>query len=154
MLYPRIFGMPAFGSYRPFEEISRMRRQMDRVMDSLWERPASAWGAGVFPAINLTEDENAFYVRAELPGVTAQDLDIQATARNLTIAGERKLSAENEAAKYHRREREGGRFSRAFTLPKDIDAERIEAKMQNGILTLKIPKAESAKPRRITIDNK
>lgn len=152
MLYPRLFGVPAFGSYRPFEEISRMRRQMDRIMDALWERPASAWGAGVFPAINLTEDENGFYVRAELPGVAANDLEVQATGRNLTIAGERKLAVENESARYHRREREGGRFSRAFTLPKDIEAERIEARMQDGILTLKIPKAESAKPRRINIE--
>ncbi|RJQ78090.1 MAG: Hsp20/alpha crystallin family protein [Desulfobacteraceae bacterium] len=151
MFYRRIFGMPAFSSFQPFEELSRMRRQMDRIMDSLWERPGSAWTAGVFPAINLTEDEQHFYIRTELPGLTAENLDIQATTRNLTITGERKLAVENESARYHRREREGGRFSRAFALPKEVDAERIEAKMENGVLTLKIPKAESAKPRRIAI---
>ncbi|KJS30454.1 MAG: heat-shock protein Hsp20 [Desulfatitalea sp. BRH_c12] len=153
MFYPRLFSMPTFSSPRPFEELSRMRRQMDRIMDSLMERQTSIMGAGVFPAINLTEDENHFYLRAELPGVMTQDLDIQATARNLTISGERKLEVEGESAKYHRREREGGRFSRAFALPKEIDAERIEARMRNGILTIKVPKAESAKPRRIAIES-
>jgi HSP20 family protein len=152
MINPRLIGLPAFGAFRPFDELSRMRRQMDRIMDAMWERPASVMGAGVFPAINLTEDENFFYVRAELPGVKAEDLDIQATSRNLTVAGERKVSVENGAARYHRREREGGRFSRALALPKEIDAERIEARLLNGILTLKVPKSESAKPRRISIE--
>ena len=153
MLHPRFIGLPAFGSFRPFDELNRMRRQMDRIMDAMREQPASVvGGAGVFPAINLTEDDHFFYIRAELPGVAAQDLDIQATARNLTITGERKLVVETGSAKYHRREREGGRFSRAFALPKEIDTERVEARMQNGILTLKVPKAESAKPRRINIE--
>jgi HSP20 family protein len=151
MLHPRLIGFPALGAFRQFDELSRMRRQMDRLMDAMWERPASVAGAGVFPAINLTEDDNFFYVRAELPGVAADDLDIQATARNMTISGERKLALENKA-RYHRREREGGRFSRALALPKEIDAERIEARMLNGLLILKVPKSESAKPRRITID--
>jgi HSP20 family protein len=151
MLHPRFIGFPAFASYRPFDELNRMRRQMDRIMDAISEHPSSV-GAGVFPPINLTEDDQFFYVRAELPGVAPQDLDVQATARNLTISGERKLTVEKEAVRYHRREREGGRFSRAFALPKEIDAERIEARLQHGILTLKVPKSESAKPRRIAIE--
>jgi HSP20 family protein len=138
---------------RPFEELSRMRRQMDRMMDSFMEPQLQGLRSGVFPAVNLTEDDNHFYLRAELPGVKAEDLDIQATARNITVVGERKLAAEDATARYHRREREGGRFSRALALPKEIDADRVEARMQNGMLTLKVPKAESAKPRRITIGN-
>jgi HSP20 family protein len=151
MFFPRVFGMPTIASMRPFEELSRMRRQMDRIMESFMEPRLQGVRSGVFPAVNLTEDESHFYLRSELPGVKAEDLDIQATARNLTIVGERKLDAEDATAKYHRREREGGRFSRALALPKEIDADRIEARMQNGVLTLKVPKAESAKPRRIAI---
>ncbi|MBT8342912.1 MAG: Hsp20/alpha crystallin family protein [Desulfatitalea sp.] len=153
MLYSRLYGTPLRGSLRSFEELTRMRRQMDRIMDAFAGRPGLETGAGVFPATNLTEDDSFFYLRAELPGVKAEDLDIQATGRNLTIAGLRKLDVENASARYHRREREGGRFSRAFALPREIDPDRIEAKVLNGILTLKVPKAESAKPRRITIES-
>lgn len=153
MFYPRLFGMPTVGTLRPFDELSRMRRQMDRIVDAFLEPRAQGVQAGVFPALNLTEDDNHYYLRAELPGVNAEDLDIQATARQLTIVGERKLAAEDASAKYHRREREGGRFSRALAMPKEIDADRIEARMIDGILTLRVPKAESAKPRRIAIGN-
>ncbi len=151
MFFPRFLGMPNIGSMRPFEELNRMRKQMDRIMDSLMDAKAQGLQSGVFPAINLTEDDNHFYLRAELPGIKADDLDIQATGRNITIVGERKLDTEDAAAKYHRREREGGRFSRAVAMPKEIDADRVEARMQNGVLTLKVPKSESAKPRRIAI---
>lgn len=153
MVYSRIFGMPTFGSLRPYEELTRMRRQMDRIMDSFTGSQALEGGAGVFPATNVTENDDFFFFRAELPGVKAADLDIQATARNLTITGQRTLDVEDENARYHRREREGGRFSRAFALPKEIDADRVEARILNGILTLKVPKAASAKPKRITIES-
>ena len=151
MFYPRFFGLPAWQSRGPFDELNRMRRQMDRLMESFAERPAGVFSAGVFPAINLTEDANHFYLRAELPGVKSEDLDIQAMARNLTISGERRIAAEDTSARYHRREREAGKFSRAFALPKDIDTDRVEARLVNGVLTVKVPKAESAKPRRIQI---
>lgn len=151
MFYPRMFSVPRWGSSSPLDELSQMRRQMDRILDTMLNRPAAQVGAGVYPAINLTEDDGFYYLRAELPGVKAKDLDIQATGRNLTIMGERKLDVEESQAKYHRREREGGRFSRALALPKEIDSDRVEARLLNGILTLKVPKAESAKPRRIAI---
>lgn len=153
MYYPRLFSMPRAGAMSPFDELSRMRRQMDRIMDTVLNRSGAATASGVFPAINLTEDDAFYYVRAELPGVKAEDLDVQATGKVLTIAGERKLAAEETAAKYHRREREGGRFSRALAMPKDIASDRVEARLINGILMLKVPKAESAKPRRIAIGN-
>lgn len=151
MLYPKLFGLPTTRSRHPFDELSRMRREMDRIMDSALNRSSIATNAGVFPAINVSEDADHFYVRAELPGVQAQDLDIQTTSHNLTISGEKKLAIEDESAKYHRREREGGRFSRAFTLPKEIDVERVEARLSNGTLSLQLPKAASAKPKNIAI---
>jgi len=153
MLYSKLFGMPTFGSLRPYEELTRMRRQMDRIMDSFMGRPGFETGAGVFPATNLTESDDFFYLRAELPGVKTDDLDVQATAKSLTIAGQRRLDIEDEKARYHRREREGGHFSRAFAFPKEIEPDRIEARMLNGILTLKVPKAASAKPKRIAIES-
>lgn len=153
MFYPRFFNIPRWGATSQFDELSRMRRQMDRILDTMLNRSGTQAGAGVYPALNLTEDDGFYYVRAELPGVKAADLDIQATGKILTLTGERKLAVEEASARYHRREREGGRFSRALAMPKEIDADRVEARLLNGILTLKVPKAESAKPRRIAIGN-
>jgi HSP20 family protein len=101
--------------------------------------------------INLTEDKDSCFIRAELPGVKADELDIQATGNNIAISGERKIASETENARYHRREREAGTFSRMIGLPGDIDADRVEAKLENGILTVVIPKAEAAKPKQISV---
>ena len=91
-------------------------------------------------------------VRAELPGVTSKELDIQATGKTISISGERKIHSENDDARYHRREREAGNFSRVLAMPSDIDADRIEAKLENGILTVMVPKAEAVKPRQIKVN--
>jgi HSP20 family protein len=107
--------------------------------------------AGVFPLINLTEDKDNYYVRAELPGVTADELDIQATANNVAISGERKIAAEQEGTRYHRREREAGTFSRMIGLPGEINTDKVDANLENGILTVVVPKAEIAKPKQITV---
>ena len=106
---------------------------------------------GVFPSINLTEDPDRYYVRAELPGMKADALDIQVVGRNLTISGERKIESIGEEARYHRREREAGKFSRVLGLPGEIDAERVEAQLINGMLQIVIPKAAAAKPKQISI---
>jgi HSP20 family protein len=124
---------------------------MDRLLETFADRPSAVFSAGVFPAINFTEDQNHYYLRAELPGVQSEDLDIQATAKNLTISGQRRIDPEDASARYHRREREAGKFSRAFAMPKEIDTDRVEARLVSGVLTVKAPKAESAKPRRIQI---
>jgi HSP20 family protein len=79
-------------------------------------------------------------------------LDIQCTGKNITISGERRIHPENENARYHRREREAGKFSRVLTMPSDIDSDRIEARLENGVLTVMVPKAEAAKPRQIKVN--
>jgi HSP20 family protein len=125
-----------------------MRQQLEQMFD---DTPGQRASAGVFPLINLTEDRNNYYVRAELPGVKAEELDIQATANNIAISGERKIAAEGENARYHRREREAGSFSRMIGLPGDINTDKVDAKLENGVLTVVIAKAEAAKPKQITI---
>jgi len=124
-----------------------MRQQLEQMFD---DTPGQRASAGVFPLINLTEDRNNYYVRAELPGVKAEALDIQATANNIAISGERKIAAEGDA-RYHRREREAGSFSRMIGLPGDINSDKVDAKLENGVLTVVIAKAEAAKPKQITI---
>jgi len=150
MIYRRFFGLPTWRFRSPFEELSQLRQQMDRLLEDA-RTPYPHPQAGVYPLINLTEDRNSYFIRAELPGVTAEDLDIQATGKNISITGERKIGSEEEGTKYHRKEREAGRFSRAIALPRDVDTGKIEAKLADGILTLVVAKAEAAKPKQITV---
>ena len=107
--------------------------------------------AGVFPLTNVTEDSDNYYVRAELPGITSDELDIQVTAKGISISGERKIPVEGNNVKYHRREREAGKFSRTINLPENVDVNKVDASLKNGILTVIIPKSEVAKPRQITV---
>ena len=148
MIYRRFFNVPTWRIRSPWEELQRMRQQLEQIFD---EAPGQRASAGVFPLINLTEDKDCYYLRAELPGVNAEELDIQATANNVAISGERKIAAEAENARYHRTEREAGSFSRMIGLPGDINSDKVDAKLENGILTIVVPKAEAAKPKQITI---
>lgn len=151
MFYRRFYSVPTVGFRNAFEQLDRMRRQFDRLFGDDYGASRGLLGAGVFPQINLTEDADKFYVRAELPGVKTDDLEMQATAKSLSIAGERKIEAENDGVRYHRREREAGKFSRIITMPTEIDPDRIEARLQDGIMTIQVPKADAVKPRQITI---
>jgi HSP20 family protein len=137
-----------FGS--PIDVMQRMRRDMDQLLGML-NTPASVANVGVFPAVRLSQNKDSYYVRAELPGTDANDLDIQVTGRNLSISGERKIVSESEKARYHRREREAGKFSRIMSMPGDVDSDKVDASFVNGILTVTIPKSETQKPRQITV---
>lgn len=152
MLTRGLFNYPTMGWRHSFAELERMSRHMNQLTQGLFGRPGLGWRpASVFPAINLTEDAYNYYVRAELPGIKADALDIQAVGRNLTISGERTIASEGENIRYHRREREAGKFSRTIGMPGDIDVNNVDAKLANGMLTVTIAKAEATKPKRISI---
>jgi HSP20 family protein len=125
-------------------------------MKALLDSPGRADGyaelaAGVFPPMNVTQDSEKFYVRAEVPGIKASELSISAVKNRLSIAGKREIPNEHERASYHRKERPEGAFNRTLTLPTELDVERIDARYADGILTLELPKAEAAKPRLISV---
>jgi HSP20 family protein len=107
--------------------------------------------AGVFPLLNVTQDHDHFYVRSEIPGLKLDELDVSVTGRTVTIAGERKIPSEDYQVSYHRREREEGKFRRQFNLPTDVQSDQVQAKYRQGMLMIVFPKAESAKPKKITI---
>ncbi len=153
MILRRMFDYPKFdlGWRAPFGELERMRREMDTLAEAVLGPAARGVRSGVFPALNLTEDKDNYYVRAELPGIKGDDLDIQATGKTLAISGERKIQAEDANAKYHRREREAGKFSRVLSLPGDVDTDKVDAALADGVLTVTVPKAEVAKPKQITV---
>jgi HSP20 family protein len=150
MLIRRLSGLPATGWGNFWDEMERLRRQMSSISERFHGGPSEQF-AGVFPLINVTEDKDSYYIRAELPGIKAEDLEISVTGETFSISGERKMASEEEKVKYHRKEREGGKFNRIFSLPGPIDPEKVEAKSANGILTVTLPKSEKAKPKQITV---
>ncbi|MDY6879256.1 MAG: Hsp20/alpha crystallin family protein [Desulfatiglans sp.] len=148
MLLRRVSDWPRWGWTNPLEELERMKRELSQGFGrGLWREPT----AGVFPLMNVTEDKDNYYVRAELPGLNADDLDLSVTGDTLSISGERKLPAEDENAQYHRREREAGRFSRVVTLPAQVATDKVQAQFTDGVLTVTLPIAESVKPKQITV---
>jgi len=151
MIARRFFNTPAFGWKSSFSELERIRQEMERLSKGVEEEEARPGRmAGVFPALNLSENKENYYVRAELPGLETEDLSIQADGKSLSISGEIKPQP-GETVKYHRRERQTGKFSRIIDLPDAIDLDNILAGLNNGILTVTLPKSETHKPRQITV---
>ncbi len=151
MIVRRMYNTPNWGWRSPFDELELLRNRMNTLSRTLSGDTPHTRSAGVFPLINVTEDKDNYRVRAELPGLSADQLDISITGNSLAISGERKISEEDKEAKYHRRERESGKFSRMIELPDQVDGEKVAAQMANGILTVTLPKAETAKPRQIKV---
>jgi HSP20 family protein len=148
MLVRRVWpSRPTFDS--SFGDLDQLRREMLRWADQF--SGGAARDAGVFPPINVTHDRDHFYLRAEVPGIKADALEITALRNRVSLTGTREIPRESERASYHRKERAEGSFSRTVTLPAEVDADRVEARYADGILTLKLAKAEEAKPRQITV---
>lgn len=135
----------------PFAELDSRRHEMLRLLDSIAGQPFGEATPGVFPPMNITQDDNHFYVRAEVPGIRASDLSISAVRNRISISGRREIPQEHERVSYHRKERADGTFDRTITLPTEIDAERVDARYADGILTLKVAKVAEAKPRQIAV---
>ena len=151
MLLRRVWpSRPAFEN--PFAEFDQLRREMLRVFDTVTGGDnARDMSAGVFPPMNVTQDDSNFYLRAEVPGIAAKDLSISALRNRVSISGKREIPQENDRTSYHRKERAEGAFNRTVTLPCEVSSERVEARYSDGILTLTLPKAEEAKPRQIAV---
>jgi HSP20 family protein len=135
-----------------WNQLNQLQQEMNRLF--------SRWGedggrgvdlAGGFPAMNVWEDANQVFLEAELPGLDLKDLEIYVTGGNqLTLKGERKPNAPEKGV-WHRQERGFGKFTRSLTLPFNVDADKVDAKFENGVLLVKLPKHESARPRKITV---
>jgi len=138
----RPFGFPAGAD--PFRELRRLQEEMDRLAGAF--TPAATG----FPAVNLYAGRDGIALLAELPGVAKDELEVHAHRDTLTLRGTRRPAAEDEAA-YHRRERRSGAFTRTIQLPFRVDPERIEARLENGVLRLSLQRPEEDKPRRIEI---
>jgi HSP20 family protein len=131
--------------YQPWGLVNRLHRELDQVFgDAVRE---AAW----VPAVDVREEANRFVVRADLPGVKAEQIEVTADKGVLTLKGERSTEERTEDTRYQRIERTYGKFERRFQLPEDVQQDAIEARFSHGVLELSIPKQAKAEPRRITV---
>jgi HSP20 family protein len=136
-----------FGSDFP---IPTLQRELDRFL----RNPAISLGLsgqGAYPPINVFDSVEGAVIVAEVPGLDPGQIELGGQGRTLTVRSERTPLAGEQAVGYHRRERSFGAFSRSIQLPEDLDLQKASAKYENGLLTIRVPKAESAKPRQIAI---
>lgn len=140
----------------PFREMLSLRSTMDRLVDNfmineptIWQRPTE-WNV----VMDVSEDQDQFVVKASLPGINPDDLNITFTDDTLTINGEVKSEEEKEDTCYHLRERRYGTFSRSIRLPRGVKSDSIKANYEAGVLTLQLPKVEEVKPRKIEVHAK
>lgn len=139
--------------YDPFRDMMTLRNTVDRLFDSALTTGEGGWDTAWGVAMDVSEDENQYTVKATLPGVKPDDINVTYNNGVLTIKGETKAEDEKKEERYHLRERRFGQFARSVSLPSSIDADHIEASYNDGILTLRLPKAEEAKPKRIAIQS-
>jgi HSP20 family protein len=134
-----------------FAQLNRLQGEMNTLFDRFFGAKMPMRNAGVYPAVNVSQDDDKVYVTAELPGITGKDMDITVEEDSVLIRGERKVGQGGEEVSYHRREREEGKFSRSVTLPTRIATDKVTADTRDGILRLILPKAEEVKPKKIEI---
>jgi len=139
--------------WEPLRELSSLQQEMNRLFNTVFDAPATA-ANGVrrwMPAMDLVETDEHFVLRADLPGLTQDDVKIELEDQVLTVSGERKAEHEENREGFYRVERSFGNFSRSLTLPKGVEADAVSASFDNGVLEVRIPKPKEAKPRRIEI---
>lgn len=138
--------------WRPFREAVSLRDAMDRLFEESVVTPAK--GIAAMPKIDIKEKKDSVMVKAELPGVAEEDVEVEITDNVMTISGEKKEEKEEEKAGYYYKESHSGSFTRSFSLPSEVAAEKADAEMKNGVLLVTIPKIEAKKPKKVSIKKK
>jgi HSP20 family protein len=139
--------------WEPLRELGTLQTEMNRLFNTVFDGPTPS-GATMrrwMPAMDLVESGEDFVLRADLPGMSEDDVNIELEDSTLTISGERKSDHETKGEGFYRVERAAGSFSRSLTLPKGVDPEAVTARFDRGVLEVRIPKPAERKPRRISI---
>jgi HSP20 family protein len=141
--------MPAVVRFDPFRDITTLRDEMNRLFNRAVGEGSggSAWT----PAVDIFETGNAIVLKAELPGLRTEDIDIEVDDNVLTLRGERRFEEKVDEGRYYRLERAYGHFQRSLTLPQGVKADEISAAFENGLLTVRVPKADEVQPRKIAV---
>lgn len=140
-------------TWSPFRDLVNIQKDLGHVFDGLFSdfdgdvTFASQWA----PRVDVVEQKDAYMIKAELPGVSKNDVKIVLQENVLTIKGEKKQESEQKDSDYHRIERSYGTFERSFTLPTGVRSDKIDATYKDGVLTITLPKAEEAKPKEIEV---
>ncbi len=143
--------------WEPVRELNTIQNEMNRLFNTFFEPGATHQGGGQttgrrwLPAMDLAEAGDDFVLRADLPGLSENDVNIELEDSVLTISGERKSEHDERGEGYYRLERAFGSFSRSLTLPEGVDPEKVQASFDRGVLEVRIPKPEQRKPRKVTI---
>ena len=140
--------------WEPLRELGSLQTEMNRLFNTVFDAPAGGDGGTLrrwMPAMDLVESGDHFVLRADLPGMSEEDIKIELEDGTLTVSGERKAEHETGEEGYYRVERASGSFSRSLTLPKGVNADGVTAGFDRGVLEVRIPKPEERKPRRIEI---
>lgn len=139
--------------WNPEHDFAGVQRRINRIFDDFFgggydtDRYVTGWS----PLVDIKEENNAFVLHAEIPGVRKDGITLTVNNNTLTIRGEKKQESESKNANFYRIERSFGAFERSFTLPQSIASEKIEAAFENGVLTITLPKSEAAKPKEIPV---
>jgi HSP20 family protein len=146
---------------RPFMDLSRWERDMERMMEDFFGRRTRPWWPETWfrtegmeltaPAVDLYEEKDDIVVKAELPGIETNNIEVKLTDHTLTIKGEKKKEEETKEQNYYRAERSYGSFVRTLELPKDVHADKVKATFKNGILEVRLPKTEEAKTKEVKV---
>lgn len=147
----------AIVQWDPSRELTSLQSEVNRLFSSFFEPSARPAGTGAVagsrwhPAMDVVERGDHYVLRADLPGVREEDISVELDANVLTLSGRREAEHDEEREGYYRVERITGEFTRSLTLPEGVDADRIEASYERGVLEVRIPKPEQAKPRKVEI---
>jgi HSP20 family protein len=141
--------------WEPARELQSLQHEVNRLFGTFFDSPTVAVNGGSLsrwiPPVDLVEEGDHYVLRADLPGVKEGDVNVEVEDGVLTVSGQRKSEHEQRTQGYHRIERASGAFRRSLTLPKGVDADSVEARFDNGVLDVRIPKPEEHKPRKIAI---
>jgi HSP20 family protein len=142
--------------WTPMGNLASFQHEMNRMFNEFFSGgngEAAGSGLGSWtPSVDIHETEDGFVIKAELPGVSKDDISIDVHQNTLTLRGQRKHESEVKQDKYHRVERSYGTFQRSFVLPTMVDQDKVQATYKDGVLELHLPKSEAAKPKRIAIN--
>ena len=134
------------------DSFSLLRKEMEDLISNFWGSNPTNWLDGnLSPAVDVSEQENAFLMKVDIPGMEAKDLNVQVHGNTVTVSGQRQEEKETKDKTYYRMERRQGSFSRTINMPCNINEGEVAAEYVNGVLSLTLPKTEASKPKKITI---
>ncbi|HMK23041.1 MAG TPA: Hsp20/alpha crystallin family protein [Terriglobales bacterium] len=151
--------MKSLVRWQPFQEVNLLQRQMNRMLDNLFSRTTSllpfeeslsGWEFG--PPVDIYEDDQRLTFKVEVPGIDEKDINVEVENNVLTVHGERKMEKDIKEENFRRMERHYGAFSRSFTLPSTVDAEKIEANYTQGVLAIRMPKRAEARAKQVKVN--